>query len=109
MSSSSFWSRCPCLWLPILPRVASVLRPRVLFCRLHIWYIHRAFDSSSILCLFLDVILTILFRSSLHLVLWFVQERRLARPPLICNLCQILQLPLSGDISLLLFHRRSIV
>src|SRR3954470_11331262 len=109
MSSSSFRSRCPCLWLPILPRVVSVLRPRVLLFRLHIWCSYSILDSSSIFCLFLNVILTILLRSSLHLVLWFVQERRLARPLLICNLCQILQLPLSGDISLLLFYRRCIV
>src|ERR1700733_722605 len=109
MSSSSFRSRRPCLWLPILPRFASGLRPRVLLCRLHIWGINSTFDSSSILCLLLDVILTILLRSSPHLVLWFVQERRFARPPLICSLCQILQLPLSGDISLLLFHCRCIV
>jgi hypothetical protein len=109
MTSSSFRSRCPCLWLPILPRVASMLRPRVLLFRLQIWRIHNTPDSSRIFCLFLDVILTILLRSSLHLALWFVQERRLARPPLICSLCQILQLPLSGDISLLLFYRRRIV
>jgi hypothetical protein len=107
--SSTSMSRRPRLWLPILPRIASVLRPRILLLRLDFRHIHSTFDFTGILGLFLDTVLTILLRGSLHLIFRLVEKRRLARPSFVCSLRQMLQLPLSYKISLLFLYRRCLV